>query len=164
MEWTEQQDIYLCREIMAANLFKTKKKTVQRAQMWQEIADTLCRYNTPVFVASKRSVRDRHGVIASKYRKRKSAEEKASGINVEQCELDVLMEELIDLDDLGYEEGNEEKRKLEEDKLKATDIRKTAMENLAQTKKRQANANVQGHDTELKPKKTRRSTSDIINF
>ena len=159
MEWNEKHDIFLCREILAVDLFKSKKKTTQRAQLWQQIADNLCRYDTPVFSVSKRAVRDRHSVVTSKYRKRMQAEERASGIDTEQSELDVLLEELIERENLAEEEGNEFKRKVEEDKCKALDIRKTAMENLAQTKKRKVSED--GKETK---KKSRRSDSETIEY
>ena len=125
MEWTEKHDIFLCtQEILAADLFKSKKKTTQRAQLWQQIADSLCGYDRPVFSVSKRAVRDRYSVITSKYRKRTQAEVRASGIDVEQSELDVLLEEAIARENLSEEEGNEIKRKVEEDKCKALDIRR----------------------------------------
>ena len=87
-------------------------------------------------------------VVTSKYRKRMQAEERASGIDTEQSELDVLLEELIERENLAEEEGNEFKRKVEEDKCKALDIRKTAMENLAQTKKRKVSED--GKETKKK--------------
>ena len=55
---------------------------------------------------------------------------------MEQTELEVLPEELIKQKELSEEEGNEAKRKTEQDKSKAQGIRKTAMENLGETKKR----------------------------
>ena len=84
MEWTEKHDLCLACEIRASDIFikSTKKKTVQRAQVWQQIAGTLCSYDTPKFTVSKRAVRDRYGIISSKYRKTLSAEKRASGIEV----------------------------------------------------------------------------------
>ena len=119
MDWTEKHDLCLACEIRASDILKsTKKKTVQRAQVWQQIADTLCSYDTPKFTVSKRAVRDRYGIISSKYRKKLSAEERASGIEVEQTELEVLQEELIEQEDLSEEEGNEAKEKLNRISLK----------------------------------------------
>ena len=159
MEWTEKHDIFLCtQEILAVDLFKSKKKTTQRAQLWQQIADNLCGYDRPVFSVSKRAVRDRYNVITSKYRKRTQAEVRASGIDVEQSELDVLLEEAIARENLSEEEGNEIKRKVEEDKCKALDIRETAMENLAQSKKRKVSED--GKET----KKKTRSGFETIEY
>ena len=166
MEWTEKHDLCLACEIRASDIFKsTKKKTVQQAQVWQQIADTLCSYDTPKFTVSKRAVRDRYGIISSKYRKTLSAEKRASGIEVEQTELEVLLEELIEQEDLSEEEGNENKRKTEQDKSKAQEIRKTAMENLGETKKRKLVNGEQDDATSLPLKnKTRRSGSEVVGY
>ena len=41
MDGTEKHDLCLACETRASDIFKsTKKKTVQRAQVWQQIADT----------------------------------------------------------------------------------------------------------------------------
>ena len=69
-----------------------RKTTVQLAQVWQQIAHTLCSYGTPKFTVSKRAVQDRYGIISFKYRKKLIAEERVSGIKVEQTE---LQEELV---------------------------------------------------------------------
>ena len=166
MEWTEKHDLCLACEIRASDIFKsTKKKTVQRAQIWQHIADTLCSYDTPTFTVSKRAVRDRYGIISSKYRKKLSTEERASGIEVQQTELEVLLEELIEQEDLSEEEGNEAKRKTEQDKSKAQEIRKTAMENLGETLKRKLVNGEQDDATSLALKnKTRRSGSEVVGY
>ena len=57
MEWTEQHDVFLCREILAVDLFKTKKKTTKRAEMWQKIAHNLSSYGSSKFSVTKRAVR-----------------------------------------------------------------------------------------------------------
>lgn len=93
---------------------------------------------------------------------KKAAEEKSLGIDVELSELDVLMKELPEMEDLSKEDGSEEKRKLEE-KSKAADIRKTAMENLGQTRKRHANPDNESDGEEVS-KKTRRSSSEISEY
>ena len=159
MEWIEKHDIFMCREILAVELFKTKKKTTARAQLWQKVADNLLRYDTPVFVVTQRAVRDRYSVISTRYRKKIRSEEKASGIDVEESEIDVLLEELIEREKLSEEEGNEVKRKVEEEKCKATDVRKRAMESLGETNRRK-----DGDDTKGKSKKIRRSGSEAIEY
>ena len=103
MEWSETNDIYLCREILCAELFQTtKKKTVQRAQSWEKIAEKLNGYDNPKFSVSKRAVRDRYGVISAKFRKKNSAEVKATGIApAEPTELEVLLEDLVEREYIG---------------------------------------------------------------
>ena len=157
MEWTEQHDVFLCREILAVDLFKTKKKTTKRAEMWQKIADNLSSYGSPKFSVTKRAVRDRYGIISDKYKKKIRSEEKASGIQVDETELGVLLEEVVERENLAEEECNEGKKKMEDEKQKAVDIRKTAMESLSQTRKRKVSEESAG-------KKSRRSGSEAIDY
>ena len=148
MEWTEMHDIFMCREILAVELFKTKKKTTARAQLWQKVADNILRYDTPVFVVTQRAVRDRYNVISTKYRKI------ASGIDVQESEIDVLLEELIEREKLSEEDANEVKRKVEEEKCKATDVRKRAMESLGETNRRKDSDDIKGKSKNQVPKQS----------
>ena len=86
---------------------------MQRAQLWQEIADRLCGYDNLVFTVSKRAVRDRYAVITSKYRKKIRSEERASGIGPEQSKLDALIEERLNEKILQKRSRNTVKRKVE---------------------------------------------------
>ena len=85
MEWTQVHDVYMCREILSGGLLKTKKKTVQRAQMWDKIAVNLCSCETLKFSVTKRAVRDRYALIAAKYRKKMNAEEKVKELIITLC-------------------------------------------------------------------------------
>ena len=80
------------------------------------------------------------------------SEIKASGISPELSELDVLLEELIGLEDLSEEEKqNESEEKIkkdDQDRAKALDVRKKAMEKLSDTKNRKT----QEQDEEPKKK------------
>lgn len=91
----------------------------------------------------QRAVRDRFRKLLTQFRKKDREERCASGISPEQTELDSLLEELNAPNEASAttaaETGVEEKRKLEADKEAAEEMRKRAMENLSQTKKRSAN-------------------------
>ena len=41
MEWTAAHDVLLCREMLAINPFKAKRKTVQRTKMWETVVHHL---------------------------------------------------------------------------------------------------------------------------
>ena len=71
-----------------------------------------------------------------------SNEKKASGISPEkQSELDSLLEDLIERENIAEEEINENQRKVDEEKIKVTEVRQQrAMEKLAETKRRQEGA------------------------
>ena len=106
IDWTEKHDQCLACE------------TVHRAQVRQQFADTLCGYDIATFTVSKRAVRDRYGIISSKHRKKLSAEERASGIEVEQTEFQLLLEELIEQEDLAKKRETKLKEKLNRISLK----------------------------------------------
>ena len=164
MEWTQAHDVFLCREMLVVNPFQYKRKTTQRAKMWETVADHLERIDAPTFKVTVRSVRDRYTLISKKYKKRMQTEKRASGIVPEVSELDVLLEELIELEKLFEEEKNkenEEKTTNKEDRDKAIDIRKKVMETLSETKKRKVN---DGEENEAPKKKSRKSSSFTIEY
>ena len=72
--------------------------------MWEKIVHHLEQIEEPSFKVSVRSIRDRCTLLAKKFRKRMTSEQKASGISPEMSELDVLVEELTGLEDLSGEE------------------------------------------------------------
>ena len=104
MEWTAAHDVPLCREMLAINPFKAKRKTIQRTKLWETIVHHLEQIEEPSFKVSVRSIRDRYTLLAKKFRKRMANEQKESGTSPEMSELDVLMEELTGLEDLSEEE------------------------------------------------------------
>lgn len=91
-------DTLLFREILVVNPFQAKKKTGQRAELWQIIAHNLKDLQDPSFkdTLGKRSVQDRYSRLSKKHKKRVSYEKTASGISPEVTELDVLIEEAIE--------------------------------------------------------------------
>ena len=58
MEWSEKHDAILCREILLSQQFNYKSRTVERGNVWEEIAERLNSINDPKFKVSKRSVRE----------------------------------------------------------------------------------------------------------
>ena len=91
-----------------------------------------------------------------------NGEVKASGISPNARELDTLLEELTELEDLSEQEkqeGEEKVKKIEEDKVKAQDVRKQAMEKLSETKKRKPK-----DEDDMAKKKSRKSPSDTIAY
>ena len=64
-------------------------------------------------------------------------EENASGIACEETELDQALKEIIDKEKLANEKGSEAKKKEKEEKAAAEELRKTAMERLGHTQKKE---------------------------
>ena len=107
----------------------------------------------------KKSVREHFNLMLEKFKAKRRHEAKHSGVNAEDSKLDVLMEEISDK----WEEAETKnvsfprKQKAEADRATGEKIRKKACEQLKKTKKRKG-------ETESKPKKTRRSGNEILEF
>ena len=139
MKWTTQHDIEFCKEVVASKLFETKKRSAERAQVWEGIANKLEKMEYPKFKVEQRSVRDRFKKLIKQFRKKENNERRASGISPELTELDTLLEEINEKEEASETLAADvemEKRRLEEDQMAGEEIRKRAMETLSQTQQR----------------------------
>ena len=139
MSWTQDRDVIFCREILVSNLFNTKKSSTERGKVWESLADKLCDIRQPSFRVDQRSVRDHYKKLISKYKRKIREELNASGTSQEQSELDVMLEEIVEREEISEaekENDNENRKKMEADRLAADDVRKKAMETLSKTQKR----------------------------
>ena len=66
MDWTDEHDESLMKEVRVQNPFQAKKKTTARAKTWQSIAEALSGLKDPSFKESltKRSVQDRYSLVS----------------------------------------------------------------------------------------------------
>ena len=136
MEWTDEHDVLMLREMVVCDVFSFKKGSVSRGDAWDSIAEKLNEIDAPQFrIKDKRGVRERWVLLRRKFKSKIREEEVASGVVVEEMtEKEVLIKELIERedtmkpDDLSVQHKN--------DKDKAEDIRKKAMESMGETKKR----------------------------
>ena len=162
MSWTPDRDVIFCREILVSNLFNTKKSSTERGKVWESLADKLCDIRQPSFRVDQRSVRDHYKKLISKYKRKVREELNASGTSPEQSELDVMLEEIVEREELceaEKENDNENRKKMEADRLAADDVRRKAMETLSETQNRIAEEGQKN----LK-KKTRRSGDGTVAY
>ena len=95
MEWKEEHDLLLCREILVCQPYKFKERTVERGKIWEEISNHLNTCETAKFRVNKRSVRERFKLIKEKFKRKIREEENSSGIDVEPTsELEESLEEI----------------------------------------------------------------------
>lgn len=163
MSWNLQHDLLLLRETLFVNPFQSKKGSFERGKYWKTIADNLNSLSEPKFNVDQRSVRDHLSLLEKKHKKKMEDEvTKGTGSSPEPSEVDIAMEQIIEMEQASqFEyENNSKKEKIDSDRMKAEDIRKKAMEKLGETQKRKA----QEDPDELKPKRTRRSGSDTIEY
>ena len=140
MKWTNEHDVEFCKEVIASKLFETKKRSAERAHVWEAIAKKMQKMEYPKFKVEQRSVRDRLKKLIKQFRKKENDERRASGISPELTELDTLLEEISEKEEasetLAADMGEREKRRLEEDQMAGQEMRKRAMETLSETQKR----------------------------
>ena len=161
MQWNNDRDIMLMREVAALGVLTQKSGSKERGQLWQQVADALNENDN--FYATARGVRDRLSTIMKKHRIQMNKAKKLSGVGGEEVtEFDILVEDLIELSDdtdARSEEKLEEKKKSDqEDRKKALDVRNTAMERFGETRKRKSN------EEDESPKHCRRSSSDTLSW
>ncbi|XP_022777827.1 uncharacterized protein LOC111319291 [Stylophora pistillata] len=166
MEWTQDHNVILPREILESDLFSFKQESVARGARWVSITEKLNQVKTFCFhFKDKRAVRDRWVLLQKKYNAMMHQEETASGISMDDLsEIDVLLKELVGKEESLNEVGDAQSRKQKEDKSKAEDIRHRALERYSETKKRKSTEN--GNECEEKPRRQRRSarTEPLIDF
>ena len=150
MEWTDDHDILLLREMIGTELFQFKKGSPDRGK----IQERLNKLDNPEFmIKEKRGVRDRWNLLQAKFKRTQREELQASGIDCELSEKDTLIEELCERED----SFSAKDKKKSDDKEAAEEIRKKAMERM--TSKRKLNESAGGS-----AKKSRRSGGDAVEF
>ena len=160
MEWTEEHDVFLCREVLLLDPFQYPYRSKERGDVWGQVAINLNSSN-PKFKVSKRSVRDRLALLQSRYKEKMKREEMASGIDCEETELDRALEEIIEKEKASESSRNEgSSAQVKKDKEAEEEQRLKAMERLGQTTKRQ----VEADGKEMTPTKSRRSGSETLEY
>jgi len=162
MKWTKDHDLTLCGEVLLQEPFKHPKNSKERGEVWRQIALNLNSLASPIFKLSKRSVRDRRTLLQTKY-KEKIREERASGIDCEETQLDAALEEILDKEKAADMERNEQAgtltKKHQIEKASVEEVRRQAMERLGKTQKRNADSE------EGKPsKRGKRRSSDAVEY
>ena len=85
MEWSEEHDIILLREMISREIFSFKKRSPDRGKTRESIQEFLNQMENPKFhIKEKRGVRDRWNILQGKFLKRMREEEAASGIECEE--------------------------------------------------------------------------------
>ena len=158
MEWKEEHDLLLCREILVCQPYKFKERTVERGKIWEEISNHLNTCETAKFRVNKRSVREQFKLIKEKFKRKIREEENLSGIDVEPTsELEQALEEICSFEEsFPVKEKESKQAKEEENKHKAQEIRKKAMESYGQTKSR-----IVGDEAPMEPKKKNRRGGNV---
>ena len=163
MQWNDDKDVLLMREVLGKSVLILKPGSQERGQAWQRVADELNALDR--FHLTGRTVRDRIMTLIKKFKVKISKDKNQTGEGGgEPSEFEVLVEEVINIseDTLQKKETEKEKAKEKEtnEQNKALDIRQVAMETMGQTRKQNSGE----ADAQNRQKCSRRSNSEIIEF
>ena len=141
MHWTEKHDDALVKEILLYEPWNYKKGSIERGTVWKNIAESLNKMTSIIFVVDDRAVRDRMKRIEKKYIRKRNDEEKASGVEVEEeSEIEKGVADIIQLFKDSDDKANEEKDKKKDEKEKelqqAEEFRRQSLETIGETSKR----------------------------
>ena len=162
MEWTEEKDVFMLREMLCFNVFAHKKGSSARGLAWEAIVSTVNGLESQEFqLKDKRAVRKRWMSLRKKFTKKIREEENASGIAVNDLtEKEALIEELVSREDTATASEAETASKQHE-KETAENMRKKAMETLGETNKRKSKSKDGSTD---KRGKSGRCTKPLVDF
>lgn len=167
-QWSESHDIILCREILVSEPYYFKPRSPERGKAWEKIANNLNSIHDPKFRVTTRFVRDRYTILATKQAQKLKMEERATGIEVEQTESDVLLEEILEKEKLGKEQIEldlgEKKRKAEKEKMTAENMREQAMKRMEEKSKRKSEDTDADEVGSSKMKRARRGVGDVVGY
>jgi len=159
MAWNEEQDLLLCREILISQPYKFPFGSRERGHCWSEVANRLNECHQPRFAVDQRAVRERYAKIEKYFKNRMAREERASGINGEESELDQAIQDIMGMAEAAQEEiiqkVAENKISRDKERMTAEDVRKRSMERLSETQEREKFEN---------ETKKRRSNADTLEF
>ena len=86
------------------------------------------------------------------------SEERASGIDPEMTEIDIMLEEICEKEEIAEQEDETKKKKAKAEKESAEKMRLKAMKKLSESQKRKDS------NEESQPKKSRNSIGDAVSY
>ena len=162
--WNKLWSIQLCREIFLERPYQHRPGSKESGAAWGNVTNELAKMDG--FCFATKAIRDHHNGLQATRRAEVAEEKRLSGVNIELNELQIALDELFD--DTQKEKelsvGRDEEKKKNEDneKAKAEEVRKIAMETHGQSKKRESE---QGEDADIKsPSLKRRTGTETLRF
>ena len=158
MQWKPEHDAIFLREVLASDLYSTRKDSSERGKIWSQLAEKLNEVSSCKFIVTQKSLRDRLKLLTQKHKQKMRSEERASGIDPEMTEIDVMLEEICEKEEVAEEEDETKKKKAKAEKESAEKMRLKAMEKLSESQKRKDS------NEEAQPKKSRKSIGDAVSY
>ena len=159
MQWKPEHDVIFLREVLASDLYSTRKGSTERGKIWSQIAERLNEASSCKFNVGQKSLRDHLKLLMQKYKQKMKMEERAIGIDTEMTETDVMLEEICEKEEVAEQTDETEKKKAKAEKETAEKMRLKAMETLSESQKRKKDSN-----EETRSKKSRKSVGDAVSY
>ena len=158
MQWKPEHDAIFLREVLASDLYSTHKGSSERGKIWSQLAKKLNEVSSCKFIVTQKPLRDRLKLLTQKHKQKMRSEERASGIDPEITEIDIMLEEVCEKEEVAEEEDETKKKKAKAEKESAEKMRLKAMEKLSESQKRKDS------NEEARPKKSRKSIGDAVSY
>ena len=140
-----------------------KKKSIQRSELWQKIAENLNSVKDPCFIVEKRLVRDHIAILIQRFKRQQAQELRERGMSHQHTELDAAIEQIIVIEescDTEQQEMNDENGgKMEADRKKAEDMHQKALETM-----RKHTRNSEEGSTCTRAKKSRKNGPGALEY
>ena len=136
MQWKPEHDAIFLREVLASDLFSTRKSSSERGRIWSQLAEKLNEVSSCKFIVTQKSLRDRLKLLTQKHKQKMRSEERASGIDPEMTEMDIMLEEICEKEEVTEEEDKRKKKKARAQKESAEKMRLKAIEKMSESQKR----------------------------
>ena len=162
MKWTKDHGIIFLHELLLIEPWNYKDGSNERGNFWERISESFNQLTDISFKVTQRSVQDHYQTLKKTCKKQKREEDRQSGINPEETEVDFALADIIER----FEEAQKidasekQKKKTEQDAAKAEDVRRKSLETFGETMKRKSNEN----DEKQCTSKRRNTGSETLKF
>ena len=111
MQWKPEHDAILLREVLASDLYSTRKGSSERGKIWSQLAEKLNEVSSCKFIVTQKSLIDRLKLLTQKHKQKMRSEERASGIDPEITEINIMLEEVCEKEEVAEEEDETKRKK-----------------------------------------------------
>ena len=162
MIWSDAHDMYLCREVLMVEPYRYKPRSKENVNAWLLVAEDLNTNERVQFTVTPKSVKEHLQLLLTKHKAKMRRQEKESGSNSEETELDqslvLIAEKMQAANETNQKLTDDAQAAVQQDRRNALEMRATAMERLAETQKRKAG---EGELSSKKGKKRNTGTETI---
>ena len=139
---TKDHDIIFLRELLLIEPWNYMYGSNKKGNCWKRISESFNQLKDISFKVTQRSVQDRYLTLEKTYKKQKREEDKQSGINPEETEVDFALADIIqrfeEAQKIHQDASEKQKKKTEQDAAKAEDMRRKSLETFGEIMKQKS--------------------------